>query len=246
VVDWRESGIQIIASIIASGLIVGILTGIMTEINRPNIKISIDDISNHTTETQTFINTFTNIGNSPASNVRLTMNYPGLKIINYDVEQTSENLSLTFSKENPNTLAAYIPRFTNGAIITINITIDGIVPKEKAYDPDPYSGAGNQSFSIIATYDEGIDRYNIGINNYRINAYNVFFIYAIIAVAAFTIALKYKKISELIGKRINKSNQSKFVFQIYQDIITVKSNFTKDHQSVKYIPTEKWKSCHQN
>ena len=241
--DWREAGIQIIASIIGTGLIVGIVTGIITEINRPHIDISINDNKDfdYTNNKTTFINTFTNIGNSPASDVRLTMYYSDWNISNYYVDQTSENLSLTFSKENPNTLVAYIPRFTNGAVITINTIINDEIRKEsvyKPYSPDPRNIVYDTSSSIIATYNEGSDNYNV-----EVNTYTVFFIYAIIAVASFTVALKFKKISELIEDKINKNNQLKFVFQIYQDLITVKNNFTNDHQSVKYISTKKWQSA---
>ena len=215
-VDWRESGIQIIASLIGSGLVAGLITGIITEINKPHIDISVQDYDYSLNIPQgTFINTFTNTGNSPASNVRLTMYYPEYKINDTTLEYSSENVSLNFSNEYPSILSVSIPRFTNGAIITINTITNFPYSKDMGYNPPNKTAI---PFSIIATYDEGSDKYNT-----EDKTYNIFFIYAIIAIAAFAIALKYKKISELIGNNINNNNQSKFVFQIYKDILAVKN-----------------------
>jgi hypothetical protein len=55
---------------------------------------SYDDVS-------IFETTFINSGKTPASNVRLTMYYPGQEIKNYSVIEASENASFAFFNSTP-------------------------------------------------------------------------------------------------------------------------------------------------
>ena len=170
-VDWSQSGIQIIASIIGSGLIATALTGLVSEINRPHIDISVqEDLTSPYYYESNFTTTFINTGKTSASNVRLTLNYPEAEINNYTINQESENTSLVLSSKNPHILEAYIPRFSSGAVNRIATTISGDWDAEDLYN------TGFDPSSITATYDEGSDIYPPTGYRYAIQ---VFFIYTV-------------------------------------------------------------------
>jgi len=192
-VDWGGSSLQIIIAVIGSGLLVTGLGSLASFINSPllNIEVtSIDDphdigrgyikdefgkdhietFSQGDTYTTYRIN-LTNIGNSPATDVRLTMTYPGAKVV--DSKPVYENENITFTNQTSNSIAVLLPRLSPGILVAVdnNITGNIVTIDDNQYDAYfaynydfrrdnldwVYSHA--EPFTIVATYDGGSNVY---------------------------------------------------------------------------------------
>jgi len=103
----------------------------------PRIEINpfFTDPTNSTT--QMYVNIW-NYGNSPATNVRITLN-PNADFLKNELVYSAEDTTLI--KSGPRALVAFTPRFSSGEHITIN-TIIGI-PLDRS------------NFDIYLTYDQG-------------------------------------------------------------------------------------------
>jgi hypothetical protein len=166
-----------------------------------------------------------NKGNSPANDVRLTMTYPGVRLVNATAVLENENLTLI--KERSNLAVFTLPRLSSGVEISVENNVTG---KVNDYDMDPISDFSNvddqyvynhgehsdEPFSIIATYDQGSATYQQpGSSNFVLNVYfNIdvlkFFMPIVLALFLFGIAFRHKK------KSISKSAS-----RILKDIETV-------------------------
>lgn len=121
-IDWKQSLPTIIAAIIGSGLIVTAFSTISSAIFKPLIDVNVKQIlSGRHFNVTTYTISLRNIGNAPATHLRLTMYYPGAKILPTIEHQVDENM--TIKNQTGTSVVAFLPRLTPNAIVSIDTSI---------------------------------------------------------------------------------------------------------------------------
>jgi hypothetical protein len=238
VVDWKESLPQIVAAIIGSSLLVTALSTINTYVFKPVIDISLDPHPSDTNiQNMSYTLSLKNIGYSPATHLRLTMSYPGAKVLGTTIDHEDENMTVK-SERSTSSVVAFLPRLTPQASISIDTSITrnsaqshnndntSFLPLVD-YDSDigTYVYSHDQPYSIVATYDQGSSEYSppqslststviYGVNTEILES----LILIILAVLSFAIALRHKKRSK-----------SKFASDILTDIIKVRNELNNNN-----------------
>jgi len=258
-VDWGGSSLQIVVAIIGSGLIVTGLTSLNSIVNNPLVHIDVevkarfhgDNVTNEPSPNQynvttlprgnytTYIISLENNGNSPATDVRLTMTYPDAKIINF--KPVLENENITFINQTSDSVAAEMPRLSAGTVVTVENTISGNLNLTGNIYADPDNAKNDfklpidnwvylhsKPFSITVTHEEGAETYRppdtSPISRYTSGFFNIellkFYLPIVIAVLLFGIAFR--------GKRKSMSVSAS---DILKDIESVENHLQDDNSS---------------
>jgi hypothetical protein len=245
-VDWKQSGFQIVASLIGSSLIVTAVSSLISDMSKPHISINLDfESAGNTTKIR---NIFANNGKSPATHLRITLSYPDANIIKNSTEYRSENMTLRnencYPKNNNcNSFIAYIPRLASGAMIILDTTVNGSISRYDFIDySNPfYSLGSNPTNTVVATYDQGSDKYTPSESfSYGGSPFNIqlIIIPSVLALVSFAVASRYKLIKE---SRLKKDS-AKFAYNILKDIVIAQNTLIEDRVSTKIIPFDTWKS----
>ena len=132
-------GSKIVKIGVIAAIIISLLSffGVDDIMFNPRIEINpfFTEASNSTT--QMFLNIW-NHGNSPATNIRVTMN-PNADFLERELVYSAEDTTLDY--RGPRALIAFTPRLSAGDLITINTNID--IPLDRSH------------FDIHVTYDQG-------------------------------------------------------------------------------------------
>jgi hypothetical protein len=237
--NWRDALPQIVVSLIGTTLVAALLNSLVLEINSPHIEISFrfqlsyPNIGVYYPSPQYNIS-FVNTGGSEATDVRLTMSYPGAKVSNASVYYTNENATLTY--ENESSLVVYLPRLSSGARTAVHLTTnETITSLERFRSPNEYSPKEADRFepySISATYDQGSDKYIPDNPSYiRYTVYNP-------QVLTVPLALVMSFLSFAILFRYKRSSSGRTAYGIFNDVITAKDTISK--KPTKIIFFSRW------
>jgi len=241
-VDWKQSLPQIIASVIGSGLIVASISAISSFISKPILDIFVDPKdSNRNNQNMSYTVILTNVGYTPATHLRLTMSYPGARILDNSIHHQSENMTLENSSSS---VVVFLPRLTPGASISIDtyitrnesdardITderssrIPGLIDYEE--NTMTYHYYHNEPYSIIATYDQGSSIYSPPTFSLPLDT-GILRIFLLILIGFFFIVIPFRR---------KKESSSKFVSNILKDIEKVNSELKQGidgHPNVNLI-----------
>jgi hypothetical protein len=237
VIDWKQSLPQIIGALIGSSLLVAALSMINSYVLRPNVDISVDPYPKYNNETMTYTISFKNIGYAPATHLRLTMSYPGAKILHTIVDHEEENMTVKNESEGTS-VVTFLPRLTPGASIAISNSITRSNPRpggpfiDYTTDTSKYIFPHHTPYSIVATYDQGSNEPNLSEYPafpppfYPYNT-EVFKSSILIVLAALIFAMVVRR---------KRRSKSKFASDILTDVMKVQNklneNSQKNHKSV--------------
>jgi hypothetical protein len=221
VANIGKSRIDIIIAIIGSSLIVTLLTAGVSFFTKPHIDIRFWWDTSDKTNTTKFTNIFTNTGYSPVTHVRLTISYPGAKIISTKLEYNNENVTLPKNQTQSSVVYLYVPRLTAGGSIRVNTTIDtsktGVSNFSQVSEFSfNLTTPPKQPYSVSATYDQGSDTYNtLALYDPRYSPFNP----EIISVLLVPV-LAYLSFAIIFRRR--RKHSGKLFTKVLKDIIMVK------------------------
>jgi len=237
-----------VIAIIGSSLIVTALTSLNSYINKPllEIHVTIDTGPSNYPNAQHNVTAYNiilaNKGNSPANDVRLTLTYPGVKLLGFTRLLENENLTLT--KRTPNSAIVTLDRLSSGARIVVQNNVAGNVqnyfinplndfgnnPYEYAYRHDYYSNP----FFISATYDQGSVNFYPPVPRFA----DVKSVYFDIDLLKFFIAIILASLLFAIAFRHKRTNLSKSASNVLADTMTVEK-YLKNEDSRAIITSSK-------
>lgn len=202
-------------------------------LTKPHIEIKFwwNSTDNKTTN---FVNIFTNTGYSPATHVRLTISYPGAKIIRSNLEYNNENATLEQQNQN-SSLVEFIPRLTPGASVRVNTTINTIIENLSKFSQtndfsfNTVDVAPIQPYSVSATYDQGSDAYTLlSLYDLRYSPFNpqilVIPIMSVFVYLCFAMIYRHKR-----------KNRAKLMIKILTDAIVTQ---ILNREPEKILPTQ--------
>ncbi|MGA9149177.1 MAG: hypothetical protein WBZ36_01260 [Candidatus Nitrosopolaris sp.] len=256
-VDWKQSLPQIIAAAIGSGLLVSAFSTISSLIFRPIVDISVDPPDKNVAN-MAYTISVENIGYAPATHLRLTMSYPGVKNIRTIVNHEEENMTLKNESEGT-AVVAFLPRLTPHGMVSINASIYRNNPvlnesKKPVQNAPPladysdnikdYAYSHYQPYSIIATYDQGSNQFNpspFQVSSKAIYPYSG--LETEVLKSLILIALAF--LSFGVAFRHKRRSRSKLASDILTDIMMVRHELTnneRDHPSGLVISLHPWGS----
>jgi len=229
--NWlRDSSLQIISAVIGSSLLVTAITTLASEINQPNVSLNViphyrtQSANVNEPEVEYYEIIVNNNGKRQATNMTLSAYFNG-SILNPTLFFSGEALSVPAIEpisppQNPQIKGSLvrwdIPRLASGAMMIFNVWTS---TNDSATRFDPYYvtaifDEGSKTYPVFGTADIELGRFpNILAGMEEAQTTQRILVTSIILCAIFfTIAIKYKKIKEIINERKEgrKWNEIKF------------------------------------
>ena len=236
--DLRPSLLPIASSVIGSGLLLFVVNNIAMSVSLPHIYLQVNSFSGQNNQQTKFRIIAINDGRSAATQVRLTLLYPSATIINFTIPFHNENIT-SLKYEKPSSLVIQLQRLSMGASVIMNTTI----MKKNVVTP---GSPTNNRYVVSATSDQGTNTIadssspTLRIEDAGIIPFNLrlLILATVLAIICFLIALLYRRIKDYKFQ----INRPKFVFDILQQMITVRDTLKKNILATDIFPFSRWTS----